>query len=234
MVKFDLEKYIENLKISKEDLEQKEKKLRNVFLYVCVLLNAILFYIFYFYYLQKIVSYIIRKNEIKDEIIFGVSFFFKGLILIVVISAILLFNFILNHWFEIIYLKKLNDKINSLYDNNYEIKENLFYTLKKYYFPKNKKYSILFENILNNFYKNDENIFLEWLNNKKITLKTLYIKMIEKKEVKFTLLKGIDEIYDDEIKNIDLKNIELEKEREEKNKKTEKIKDEIKHYFNEE
>lgn len=234
MIKFDLEKYIENLKINKEDLEQKEKKLRNIFLYVCVLLNAILFYIFYFYYFKKIVSYIIRKNEIKDELIFGVSLFFNGLILIVVISAILLFCFVLNHCFETIYLKKLNYKINSLHEDNYEIKENLFYTLRKYYFPKNKKYSTLFENVLNNFYKNDENIFLEWLDNKKITLKTLYIKMIEKKEVKFTLLKGIDEIYDVGIKNIDLKNIELEKEREEENKKTEKIKEEIKHYFNEE
>ena len=43
------------------------------------------------------------------------AIFFKGLILIVVISAILLFCFILNHYFEIFYLKKINDKINSLY-----------------------------------------------------------------------------------------------------------------------
>lgn len=112
---FDLDKYIENLKIKKEDLEQQRKKLRNIFLIVTVLLNAILFYIFYFYYLKKIISYIIKKNEIKDELIFGVSLFFKGLILIVVISAILLFCFILNHYFEIFYLKKINDKINSLY-----------------------------------------------------------------------------------------------------------------------
>lgn len=112
---FDLDKYIENLKIKKEDLEQQRKKLRNIFLIVTVLLNAILFYIFYFYYLKKIISYIIKKNEIKDELIFGVSLFFKGLILIVVISAILLFYFILNHYFEIFYLKKINDKINSLY-----------------------------------------------------------------------------------------------------------------------
>lgn len=112
---FDLDKYIENLKIKKEDLEQQRKKLRNIFLIVTVLLNAILFYIFYFYYLKKIISYIIKKNEIKDELIFGVSLFFKGLILIVVISAILLFCFILNHYFEIFYLKKINNKINSLY-----------------------------------------------------------------------------------------------------------------------
>ena len=112
---FDLDKYIENLKIKKEDLEQQRKKLRNIFLIVTVLLNAILFYIFYFYYLKKIISYIIKKNEIKDELIFGVSLFFKGLILIVMISAILLFYFILNHYFEIFYLKKINDKINSLY-----------------------------------------------------------------------------------------------------------------------
>ena len=115
MADFDLDKYIENLKIKKEDLEQQRKKLRNIFLIVTVLLNAILFYIFYFYYLKKIISYIIKKNEIKDELIFGVSLFFKGLILIVVISAILLFYFILNHYFEIFYLKKINDKINSLY-----------------------------------------------------------------------------------------------------------------------
>ena len=62
------------------------------------------------------------------------------------ISAILLFYFILNHYFEIFYLKKINEKINSLC--------------------------------------------------------------------------------------IDLKNIELEKEKE--NKKTEKIKNEIEHYFNKE
>ena len=115
MADFDLDKYIENLKIKKEDLEQQRKKLSNIFLIVTVLLNAILFYIFYFYYLKKIISYIIKKNEIKDELIFGVSLFFKGLILIVVISAILLFCFILNNYFEIFYLKKINDKINSLY-----------------------------------------------------------------------------------------------------------------------
>lgn len=115
MADFDLDKYIENLKIKKEDLEQQRKKLSNIFLIVTVLLNAILFYIFYFYYLKKIISYIIKKNEIKDELIFGISLFFKGLILIVVISAILLFCFILNHYFEIFYLKKINDKINSLY-----------------------------------------------------------------------------------------------------------------------
>lgn len=115
MADFDLNKYIENLKIKKEDLEQQRKKLSNIFLIVTVLLNAILFYIFYFYYLKKIISYIIKKNEIKDELIFGVSLFFKGLILIVVISAILLFCFILNHYFEKFYLKKINDKINSLY-----------------------------------------------------------------------------------------------------------------------
>ena len=112
---FDLDKYIENLKIKKEDLKQQRKKIKQYFFIVTVLLNAILFYVFYFYYLKKIISYIIKKNEIKDELIFGVSLFFKGLILIVVISAILLFYFILNHYFEIFYLKKINDKINSLY-----------------------------------------------------------------------------------------------------------------------
>ena len=49
-----MDKYIENLKIKKEDLKQQRKKLSNIFFIVTVLLNAILFYVFYFYYLKKI------------------------------------------------------------------------------------------------------------------------------------------------------------------------------------
>lgn len=112
----DFDKNIENLKIKIESLEQKEKKVRNIFMWISLLLTTIFFYTFYFYYSKKIVLYILEKNEIKDEVIIWASLLFNGLLLMIEVSAFLLFYIILNYCFEKIYLKKLNDKINILYN----------------------------------------------------------------------------------------------------------------------
>lgn len=85
-------------------------------MWISLLLTTIFFYTFYFYYSKKIVLYILEKNEIKDEVIIWASLLFNGLLLMIEVSAFLLFYIILNYCFEKIFLKKLNDKINILYN----------------------------------------------------------------------------------------------------------------------
>ena len=112
----EFDKNIENLKIKIESLEQKEKKIRNIFMCISLLLSTTFFYTFYFYCSKKIVLYILEKNEIKDEVIIWASLFFNGLLLMIEVSAFCLLFIILNYCFEKIYLKKLNNKINTLYN----------------------------------------------------------------------------------------------------------------------
>lgn len=112
----EFDKNIENLKIKIEGLEQKEKKIRNIFMSISLLLSINFFGIFYFFYSKKIVLYILKKNEIKDEVIIWASLFFNGLLLMIEVSTFYLLFIILNYCFEKIYLKKLNDKINTLYN----------------------------------------------------------------------------------------------------------------------
>lgn len=85
-------------------------------MWISLLLTTIFFYTFYFYYSKKIVLYILEKNEIKDEVIIWASLFFNGLLLMIEVSAFCLLFIILNYCFEKIYLKKLNNKINTLYN----------------------------------------------------------------------------------------------------------------------
>ena len=112
----EFDKNIENLKIKIEGLEQKEKKIRNIFMSISLLLSINFFGIFYFFYSKKIVLYILKKNEIKDEVIIWASLFFNSLLLMIEVSTFCLLFIILNYCFEKIYLKKLNDKINTLYN----------------------------------------------------------------------------------------------------------------------
>lgn len=83
---------------------------------ISLLLSINFFGIFYFFYSKKIVLYILKKNEIKDEVIIWASLFFNGLLLMIEVSTFYLLFIILNYCFEKIYLKKLNDKINTLYN----------------------------------------------------------------------------------------------------------------------
>ena len=112
----EFDKNIENLKIKIESLEQKEKKIRNIFMCISLLLSTTFFYTFYFYCSKKIVLNSLEKNEIKDEVIIWASLFFNGLLLMIEVSAFCLLFIILNYCFEKIYLKKLNNKINTLYN----------------------------------------------------------------------------------------------------------------------
>lgn len=113
-MEFDKER--ENLKIKIEGLEQKEKKIRNIFLYISLLLSINFFGIFYFFYSKKIVLYLLKKNETKDEVIIWASLLFSGLLLMIELIAFYFLFIILNYCFEKIYLKKINDKIITLYN----------------------------------------------------------------------------------------------------------------------
>lgn len=59
----EFDKNIENLKIKIEGLEQKEKKIRNIFMSISLLLSINFFGIFYFFYSKKIVLYILKKMK---------------------------------------------------------------------------------------------------------------------------------------------------------------------------
>lgn len=141
-----------------------------------------------------------------------------------------------------IYPKHLRE-IYAKLKEEFDVEEDVLNTFSKIFYP--EKYKEEFEECFAKHYRKDEENFKQWIKWQEITVKELYIKLLENKELQKDIIEKIikksivvisqnskDEKIEEQLK------LKKEKEIEEKNKEITKIKNEIKeeieNYFTEE
>lgn len=115
----------------------------------------------------------------------------------------------------------------------FDVEEDVLNTFSKIFYP--EEYKEEFEECFEKHYRKDEENFKQWIKWQEITVKELYIKLLENKELQKDIIEKIikksivvisqnskDEKIDEQLK------LKKEKEIEEKNKEIKKIKSEIK------
>lgn len=115
----------------------------------------------------------------------------------------------------------------------FDVEEDVLNTFSKIFYP--EEYKKEFEECFEKYYRKDETNFKQWIKWQEITIKELYIKLLENKELQKDIIEKIikksivvisqnskDEKIEEQLK------IKKEKEIEEKNKEIKKIKNEIK------
>lgn len=130
------------------------------------------------------------------------------------------------------YTKKLIEKFKRT-SKPYEYYMNILDYFEEYFYP--EEYKEEFEECFEKYYRKDEKNFKQWIKWQEITIKELYIKLLENKELQKDIIEKIikksivvisqnskDEKIDEQLK------LKKEKEIEEKNKEIKKIKSEIK------
>lgn len=130
------------------------------------------------------------------------------------------------------YTKKLIEKFERT-SKPYEYYMNILDYFEEYFYP--EEYKEEFEECFEKHYRKDEENFKQWIKWQEITVKELYIKLLENKELQKDIIEKIikksivvisqnskDEKIDEQLK------LKKEKEIEEKNKEIKKIKSEIK------
>ena len=131
-----------------------------------------------------------------------------------------------------IYPKHLRE-IYAKLKEEFDVEENVLNTFSKIFYP--EEYKEEFEECFEKYYRKDEKNFKQWIKWQEITVKELYIKLLENKELQKDIIEKIikksivvisqnskDEKIDEQLK------LKKEKEIEEKNKEIKKIKSEIK------
>ena len=131
-----------------------------------------------------------------------------------------------------IYPKHLRE-IYAKLKEDFDVEEDVLNTFSKIFYP--EEYKEEFEECFEKYYRKDEKNFKQWIKWKEITVKELYIKLLENKELQKDIIEKIikksivvisqnskDEKIDEQLK------LKKEKEIEEKNKEIKKIKSEIK------
>ena len=131
-----------------------------------------------------------------------------------------------------IYPKHLRE-IYAKLKEEFDVEEDVLNTFSKIFYP--EEYKEEFEECFEKYYRKDEKKFKQWIKWKEITIKELYIKLLENKELQKDIIEKIikksivvisqnskDEKIDEQLK------LKKEKEIEEKNKEIKKIKSEIK------
>lgn len=191
--------------------------------------------------ISSILIYYVRKYNV---FFFSPKFLHISLSIIAVVSVILTlvivgFPFIFWNIIKIINIKnKSLEKTEDIYDFQNQLRNRETYSYFDEsvldYFYENfypVDYKKEFENVFNNYYKNDEEKFKKWLNSGEIKSKELYIKLLSNKElqkdIKKKLLKCSIETTN---KNIQ-KQISDEKKRTKEEEYKENIKKEINEYF---
>lgn len=141
-----------------------------------------------------------------------------------------------------IYPKHLRE-IYAKLKEEFDVEEDVLNTFSKIFYP--VEYKEEFEECFEKYYRKDEKNFKQWIKWKEITLKELYIKLLENKELQKDIIEKIikksivvisqnskDEKIEEQLK------LKKEKEIEEKNKEIKKIKskikEEIENYFTKE
>lgn len=141
-----------------------------------------------------------------------------------------------------IYPKHLRE-IYAKLKEDFDVEEDVLNTFSKIFYP--EEYKEEFEECFEKYYRKDEKNFKQWIKWKEITVKELYIKLLENKELQKDIIEKIikksivvisqnskDEKIEEQLK------LKKEKEIEEKNKKIKKIKskikEEIENYFTKE
>lgn len=131
-----------------------------------------------------------------------------------------------------IYPKHLRE-IYAKLKEDFDVEEDVLNTFSKIFYP--EEYKEEFEECFEKYYRKDEKNFKQWIKWQEITIKELYIKLLENKELQKDIIEKIikksivvisqnskDEKIDEQLK------LKKEKEIEEKNKEIKKIKSEIK------
>jgi len=131
-----------------------------------------------------------------------------------------------------IYPKHLRE-IYAKLKEEFDVEEDVLNTFSKIFYP--EEYKEEFEECFEKYYRKDEKKFKQWIKWQEITIKELYIKLLENKELQKDIIEKIikksivvisqnskDEKIDEQLK------LKKEKEIEEKNKEIKKIKSEIK------
>lgn len=131
-----------------------------------------------------------------------------------------------------IYPKHLRE-IYAKLKEEFDVEEDVLNTFSKIFYP--EEYKEEFEECFAKHYRKDEENFKQWIKWQEITVKELYIKLLENKELQKDIIEKIikksivvisqnskDEKIDEQLK------LKKEKEIEEKNKEIKKIKSEIK------
>ena len=131
-----------------------------------------------------------------------------------------------------IYPKHLRE-IYAKLKEDFDVEEDVLNTFSKIFYP--EEYKEEFEECFEKYYRKDEKNFKQWIKWKEITVKELYIKLLENKELQKDIIEKIikksivvisqnskDEKIEEQLK------LKKEKEIEEKNKEITKIKNEIK------
>ena len=131
-----------------------------------------------------------------------------------------------------IYPKHLRE-IYAKLKEEFDVEEDVLNTFSKIFYP--EEYKEEFEECFEKHYRKDEENFKQWIKWQEITVKELYIKLLENKELQKDIIEKIikksivvisqnskDEKIDEQLK------LKKEKEIEEKNKEIKKIKSEIK------
>lgn len=141
-----------------------------------------------------------------------------------------------------IYPKHLRE-IYAKLKEDFDVEEDVLNTFSKIFYP--EEYKEEFEECFEKYYRKDEKNFKQWIKWKEITVKELYIKLLENKELQKDIIEKIikksivvisqnskDKKIEEQLK------LKKEKEIEEKNKEIKKIKskikEEIENYFTKE
>lgn len=192
-------------------------------LFILVMLVLDFFYLFITLEETKVFS----QNLSLTEILFSG---FKQIFYVFLTNVLyLLFShFLVNNP----YTEKLIEKFERT-SKPYEYYMNIFDYFEEYFYP--EEYKEEFRKNFKKYYRKDEKNFKQWIKWQEITIKELYIKLLENKELQKDIIEKIikksivvisqnskDEKIDEQLK------LKKEKEIEEKNKEIKKIKSEIK------
>lgn len=205
------------------DFEKEIKELRKNFHILQNILNfniTILFLIpfianFSIIYFDRDVELIIYAKHLLYFLIGYISFLYISLKTL---------NYIYPKHLREIYKKSKED---------FDVEEDVLNTFSKIFYP--EEYKEEFEECFEKYYRKDEKDFKQWIKWQEITIKELYIKLLENKELQKDIIEKIikksivvisqkskDEKIEEQLK------LKKEKEIEEKNKEIIKIKSEIK------
>ena len=193
-----------------------------------------------FHLLQNILNFNITILFLIPFIVnFSIIYFDKDVELIVYAKHLLYFLigyisflYISLKTLNYIYPKNLREIYTKLKEE-FDIEEDILTTFSKIFYP--SEYKEEFEECFEKHYRKDEENFKQWIKWQEITVKELYIKLLENKELQKDIIEKIikksivvisqnskDEKIDEQLK------LKKEKEIEEKNKEIKRIKSEIK------
>ena len=200
-----------------------------------------------FYILQNILNFNITILFLIPFIVnFSIIYFDRDVELIVYAKHLLCFLigyisylYISLKTLNYIYPKHLRE-IYAKLKEDFDVEEDVLNTFSKIFYP--EEYKEEFEECFEKYYRKDEENFKQWIKWQEITVKELYIKLLENKELQKDIIEKIikksivvisqnskDEKIEEQLKL--KKEIEIEEKNKEITKIKNEIKEEIENYF---